>query len=87
MTDLSDVISATNTVVDWFTLGIFLKVDFKELKTIDTNYSGNVKRRRQEMLALWVCSGNATWSTLVNVLCCDSVNEKGVAEDIKEKYL
>ena len=37
------------------------------------------------MLNLWICSGIATWSALVKVLySSDDINEKKVAEDIKE---
>ena len=87
MTDFSDVISATRTVVDWFTLGIFLKIDFEQLETIDNNYPGNLERCRQKMLSIWIRSGNATWSILVNVLLSDDIKEKAVAEKIAEKYL
>ena len=86
MTDFPDVISATSSVVDWLTLGIFLKVNYEQLKTIEKNYPGNLIRCRQEMLNNWIRSGNATWSILVNVLYND-VNEKAVAEEIAKKYL
>ena len=87
MKDFSNVISAARTVVDWFTLGIFLKIDFEQLKTIEKDYSGNLERCRQEMFSNWIRSGNATWSTLVDVLCSDDVKEKAVAEEIAKKYL
>ena len=86
-TDLSDVISATRTVVDWFTLGIFLKIDFEQLEKIEKDYPGNLDRCRQKMLSNWIRSGNATWNTLVNVLRSDDVKEKAVAEEIAKKYL
>ena len=87
VTDFSDVISATRMVVDWFTLGIFLKIDFEQLKTIEKDYPGNLERCRQEMLSKWIRSGSATWSILVNVLHSDDVKEKAVAEEIAKKYL
>ena len=74
-------------VVDWFTLGIFLKIDFEQLETIEKNYPGNLERCRQKMLSNWIRSGNATWSILVNVLHSDDINEKAVAEEIAKKYL
>ena len=87
MTDFPHVISAISSVVDWFTLGIFLEVNYEQLKTIESNYHGNLNRCRQEMLNIWIRSGNATWSTLVNVLYSDDVKEKAVAEEIEKKYL
>ena len=86
MTDLPDVISATSSVVDWLTLGIFLKVNYDQLKTIEKNYR-DLNRCRQEMLSNWIRSGNATWSVLVNVLYSEDVKEKAVAEEIEKKYL
>ena len=86
-TDLPDVISATSSVVDWLTLGIFLKVNYEELKTIEKNYPGNLIRCRQEMLSNWIRSGNATWRILVNVLYSDDVKEKAVADEIEKNYL
>ena len=87
MTDFPDVISATSSVVDWLTLGIFLKVNYEQLKTIEKDYPGNLIRCRQEMLNNWIRSGNATWSILVNVLYSDDVKEKAAAEEIAKKYL
>ena len=87
MKDFTDVISATRTVVDWFTLGIFLKIDFEQLETIDKDHHGNLERCRQKMLSKWIHSGNATWRILVNVLHSDDVKEKAVAEEIAKKYL
>ena len=85
--DFSDVISATRTVVNWFTLGIFLKIDFEQLEKIEKDYPGCHDRCRQKMLSIWIRSGNATWSILVNVLHSDDVKEKAVAEQIAKKYL
>ena len=85
--DLPDVISATSEVLDWFTLGIYLKVAFKDLKTIESNYSRDLRRCRQEMLMSWISSGKATWSILVKVLHSDDVKEVAVAEKIEEMYL
>ena len=85
--DFSNVISATRTVVDWFTLGIFLEIDFEQLEKIEKDYHGNLDRCRQKMLSNWIRSGNATWSILVNVLHSDDVKEKAVAEEIAKKYL
>ena len=69
--------------MNWFTLGIFLKVDFERLKTIETNHHHSLIHCRQEMLISWIRLGNASWDTLVNVLQSDDVKETAVAEKIK----
>ena len=79
--------SATRMVADWFTLGIFLKIDFEQLDTIEKNYPGNLERCHLKHLSNWIRSGNSTWSILVNVLHSDDVKEKAVAEEIAKKYL
>ena len=83
--DLPEVITTTNEVVDWFTLGLYLRLAFEELETIEKNYPGDIKRCRQKMLNSWISSGNATWSVLRNVL--RKMNEGAVADKIEEKYL
>ena len=74
---------ATNEVLDWFTLGLHLKVSYADLKTIEANHCGNLKRCRQEMLMSWIRLGNARWDILVKVLQYD-VHEVAVAEKIKK---
>ena len=81
--DFLEVTLATNDVFDWFTLGLHLKVNYAELKTIETNHRGNLKRCRQEMLMSWIRLGNARWDILVKVLQ-DDVHEVAVAEKIKK---
>ena len=73
--------------IDWFSLGNFLGVSYTELKIVERDHSGNLKRCRQEMLMSWISSGKATWSVLVTVLRSDDMNEPGVAERIEAKYL
>ena len=82
--DLPEVLLSTHEVVNWFTLGIFLRVDFKILKTIEYNHPRNLERCRQEMLMSWIDLGNAKWSVLVKVLC--DVNEVAVAEKIVQNF-
>ena len=84
--DLLEVVEATNEIIDWFTLGLFLKFGYTELKALEHQYN-DLKRRRQEMLISWISSGNATWSSLAKALRNPSVNECSVAQRIEEKYL
>ena len=83
--DLPDVITATNQVVDWFTLGLYLRLAFDELETIERDHPGDIKHCRQKMLNSWISLGNATWSVLRNVL--RKMNEGAVADKIEEMYL
>ena len=83
--DLPEVITATNEVVDWFTLGLYLRLAYEELETIKENYRGDIKHCRQKMLNSWISLGNATWSVLRNVL--RKMNEGAVADKIEEMYL
>ena len=84
--DLPDLLRATNVVVDWFTLGIFLKVDYSKLKTLKTNYPSDLNHCRREMLMFWISSGNATWGILVKILQ-DDMKEPGLAEEIEAEHL
>ena len=83
--DLVEVTLATKEVLDWFTLGLLLKVNYAELKTIETNHRDNLKRCQQEMLMSWIRLGNARWDILVKVLQ-DDVHEVAVAERIKKMH-
>ena len=85
-THLPDILRATNEVSDWFRLGIFLKVDYSKLKTLEKDYPSDHNHCRQEMLMFWISSGNATWSVLVETLRND-MNEPGLAERIGETYI
>ena len=85
-THLPDLLRATNEVSDWFTLGIFLKVDYNKLKTLKKDYPSDLNYCRQEMLMFWISSGNATWSILVKTLR-DDMKEPGLAERIEEMYM
>ena len=85
-TDLPDILRATNEISDWFTLGIFLKVDYSKLKTLQKDYPSDHNHCRQEMLMFWISSGNATWSILVKTLR-DDMKEPGLAERIEKGHL
>ena len=52
----------------WFTLGVFLKIEFYSLETIQKDYRDQSKDCLREMLALWLKSGNASPGVLVQAL-------------------
>ena len=74
---------AIRDIRDWFILGLYLRVDYAELKGIETNYHDNLKRCQLEMLRTWICSGNARWDILVKVLQ-DNLHIYDVAMEIKQ---
>ena len=84
--DLPDILRAINEVSDWFSLGLFLKVDYSKLLTLQKDYPSDLNHCRQKMLISWISSGNATWSILVKTLRND-MNEPGLAERIEEEHL
>ena len=84
--DFPDLLRATKELSDWFTLGIFLKVEYSKLKTLKRDYPSDHNHCRQEMLMLWISSGNTTWSILVKTLR-DDMNEPGLAERIEKTYI
>ena len=71
---------------DWYMLGIALRVRRNVLEEIKNNHR-NIQHCRYEMVHLWISSGKATWSELVNALCSSIVNNKQLAEEIEKKYM
>ena len=67
-------------------LGLALRVRHDKLDEIKDNYK-NIQECRYKMVCEWISSGKATWSELVNALCCSIVNNKQLAEEIETKYM
>jgi hypothetical protein len=75
-------------VIDkWFQIGVQLGVNESKLRQIETDYQ-ILDRRFSEMISFWL-SGNTlvavTWMSLVQVLESRFVNEKGLANQLREK--
>ena len=62
--DFLSVFDETASVVEWFTLGLHLKLSPTELEVINADFRFQNKAARREMLARWLKTGNATWSCL-----------------------
>ena len=71
---------------DWYMLGIALHVRRNVLEEIKDNHR-KIQHCRCEMVHLWISSGKATWSELVNALRSSIVNNKQLAEEIETKYM
>ena len=67
-TDYLSVYHETASVVWWFTLGLYLKLSPTELDIINADFRFQSKPARREMLAVWLKTGNATWSCLFRAL-------------------
>ena len=66
--DFFSVLDETTEVVQWFTLGLCLKMKPFELEGINADYRFNHYEGRVQMLSAWLKGGCATWSSLVRAL-------------------
>ena len=71
----------------WFQIGVQLGVSESKLRQIESDYH-TLDRRFSEMISFWL-NGNTqvpvTWISLVEVLDSCFVNEKGLANQLREK--
>ena len=71
----------------WFQIGVQLGVSESKLRQIESDYH-TLDRRFSEMISFWL-NGNTqvpvTWMSLVEVLDSCFVNEKGLANQLREK--
>ena len=65
--DFHAVYEETASVVQWFTLGVYLKLAHYELERIRVDYHFN-HEGLQQMLSAWLRTGEATWISLVCAL-------------------
>jgi hypothetical protein len=69
ISDLADVLAAIKEVTKPYQLGIQLKIDSSELKTIERNYSKDIDRQKTEVIEHWLRnSPDASWTTLANAV-------------------
>ena len=66
--DYLSVYDETASVVEWFTLGLYLKLSPTKLEIINNDFRFQSKQARREMLAVWLKTGNATWLCLIRAL-------------------
>jgi hypothetical protein len=85
ISDLADVLAGLTEITKPYQLGIRLKIDSSELKTIERNYSKDIDRQKTEVIEHWLRnSPDASWTTLAN-----AVERMGgharLAETLREK--
>ena len=76
------------SVIDkWFLIGIRLGVSEAKLRQIEANYH-TVERCFSEMISFWL-NGNTrvavSWKSLIDALESQFVNERGLANQLREK--
>jgi hypothetical protein len=86
--DLRNITNELGSVIDkWFQIGVQLGVSESKLHQIETDYH-TLDRRFSEMISFWL-NGNTqaavAWMSLVQVLESHFVNEKGLANQLREK--
>ena len=72
----------TASVVQWFTLGLYLKLAPSELERISVDYHFN-HEGLQQMLGVWLKTGDATWHSLVCAL--KNMGQSDLASKIARK--
>ena len=65
--DYLSVLDEVTSVVEWFTLGLYLKLPRYKLEIIAADYHFSIEAR-SKMLHVWLQTGNATWSSLFGAL-------------------
>ena len=80
--DFSSVYGEISTVVQWYTLGLYLKLLPYELERINLECHFNVEGLAQ-MLSAWLKTGVATWLSLVRAL--KKMGQSNLANKIAKK--
>ena len=80
--DFNSVYQETSRVVQWFSLGSFLKVTPYDLERINADYRFSHDGLVQ-VLSAWLISGDATWSSLVHAL--KKIGQSTLASKIARK--
>lgn len=71
-------------VVDWFGLGVHLRLDVAKLKGIEAR-NGDTEERKRKMLQVWIdTEGEADWPSIVKAL--RKIEENDLAEKLHKKY-
>lgn len=71
-------------VVDWFGLGVHLRLDVSKLKGIEAR-NGDTEECKCEMLQVWIDTvGESDWVSIAKAL--RKIEEKDLAEKLDKKY-
>ena len=71
-------------VVDWFGLGVHLRLDVAKLKGIEAR-NGDTEECKREMLQVWIDTvGESDWLSVVKAL--RKIEENDLAKKLDKKY-
>ena len=76
------VFHETSSVVQWYTLGLYLRLPPCELDRINVDYRFN-RECLLQMLSTWLKTGTATWPSLVGALT--KMGQSDLAKKIAKK--
>ena len=81
-----ELVNKLDDVTDqWFSLGLQLKVPYKNLNIISSNHKGDTRRCMVEMIQCWLKNAlDAKWSTIVNALA--KIGEKNLAHKMADSH-
>ena len=80
--DLLALYQETASVVQWFTLGLYLGIASYKLEKISVDYRFN-DEYLQQMLSAWLKTGAATWLSLARAL--KKIGQSDLANQIVKK--
>lgn len=80
--NLGEIVNKLDDVAaKWFSLGVQLKVPFKDLQIISCDHRGDVRRCMMEMIQCWLNNTRDTkWCTIVHALA--KIGNKSLAHEI-----
>ena len=77
------------SIVDWYSLGIGLKLKDHQLKCIEKNHQHDVERCKIEMLNYWqenTTTADCTWEAVATAVGLMGTHDR-VADTIRKKYI
>ena len=75
----------TQDITNWSLLALLLGVSSADLERVQLNYS-TVQLQHQAIIKLWLDSGEAKWSALINALRDPLVNKGAIADKLMEQH-
>ena len=70
----------------WYSLGVQLEIPIGTLKRIESDNNHQTSKCLLEMLTVWLQRTNPTWNALIEALESSPVDERLVAQQLRDKY-
>ena len=82
---LRTLLEESQTVTNWDKVGVFLGLDERDIKTIEHEYNGSLRKCRLEMLNKWLEKDpSPTWEKYCEAL--EKASHGAIAMQVREKY-